>query len=569
MKSPLLFFLLSFSIPSFAQTTYIPLGDKENDVLERLEIKTQDQQLFFSNVKPYSRETAGLEATMIDSILQVKADYGNLSKVDKYNLQNLLLENDEYTKPAYTRKVVNGVAVVVTKKTVNNVVEVNNKNFFLVMNPVLGFNVGKESSNNNTLYQTAFGITARGRITNAIGFSFYFTDNIDRYPNYINQWVTTHNAVPGEGNYTPTFTNGNLDHVAYLDPRGSITWNVTKHIAMQAGYDKNFIGDGYRSLILSDFASSYAFLKINTKIWKFDYENLFMQLYTPYTSVDTELVGIKRYMRANELSINATKWLNVGVYENIVFSRTGFYDISYLSPVQFLRPAESNLGSGDNANVGFHAKANVAGKFQFYGQVNLDEFKIADVASSNGWWANKQAYQLGMKYADAFGFKNVDLQLEYNEVRPYTFSHYDSTDNYTHYNQPLAHPLGANFKEFILIIKAQPIPKVYVNVTAIHYFQGLDSAGVNFGSNPFENYNTRPRDYGFRIGDGDKATATILSANVSYEFWDNMFLDLTAWYRNYGVATVPGQTVYPLQGNTAIINVGFRWNFARKDFNFY
>jgi hypothetical protein len=357
--------------------------------------------------------------------------------------------------------------------------------------------------------------------------------------------------------------------VNYVDPRGSVSLKVTKHINLQLGYDHNFIGDGYRSMFLSDFSGSTAFVKIDTRIWKFNYENLYMQLYTPHTAIDTQLQGIHRYMRANEISINATKWLNAGVFESVVFSRKSFYDISYIPPVMFLRPAESNIGSGDNANVGFHAKANVSGSFQFYGQIMLDEFVLSNFASSNGWWANKQAYQLGIKYVDAFGLKNLDLQLEYNEVRPYTFSHFDSTNNYTNNDQPLAHPLGANFKEFIFIVKAQPLPRLYITATAIHYFQGLDSAGVDFGSNPFENYNDRPRQYGFYIGDGDKAKATILSANISYELKENLFIDLTAWYRTYSVPVVAGQSVYPLQGNTSVVNIGFRWNFARKDFNFY
>ena len=90
------------------------------------------------------------------------------------------------------------------------------------------------------------------------------------------------------------------------------------------------------------------------------------------------------------------------------------------------------------------------------------------------------ACQLGGKYVDAFNIKNLDLQFETNRARPYTYSHYDSIANYTHYNQPLAHPLGANFQEFIGIVKYQPAPKWYINARAIYYYQGLDSAGRKF-----------------------------------------------------------------------------------------
>jgi len=51
-------------------------------------------------------------------------------------------------------------------------------------------------------------------------------------------------------------------------------------------------------------------------------------------------------------------------------------------------------------------------------------------------------------------------------------------------NQSLAHPLGANFREFIGIAKYQPKPKIYVSGRIIYYVQGLDSLGRNFGSNP-------------------------------------------------------------------------------------
>ena len=60
-------------------------------------------------------------------------------------------------------------------------------------------------------------------------------------------------------------------------------------------------------------------------------------------------------------------------------------------------------------------------------------------------------FRRGIKYINAFNLRNFDLQLETNIVRPYTYQHNDSIDNYSHYNQPLAHPLGANFAEVIAI----------------------------------------------------------------------------------------------------------------------
>ena len=127
--------------------------------------------------------------------------------------------------------------------------------------------------------------------------------------------------------------------------------------------------------------------------------------------------------------------------------------------------------------------------------------------------------------------KNLDLQFETNRVRPFTYSHYDSVANYTHYNQPLAHPLGAGFQEFIGIIKYQPAPKWYINARAIYYYQGLDSAGQNFGSNPFELYTTRTSDFGYFVGTGNKVKVLNASFVLSYELRENLFIEGSYLYR--------------------------------------
>ena len=117
-----------------------------------------------------------------------------------------------------------------------------------------------------------------------------------------------------------------------------------------------------------------------------------------------------------------------------------------------------------------------------YCWMNLNYQKLR---AGNGWWANKFGIQIGAKYIDAFGIKNLDLQLEHNRVRPFTYSHFDSVANYTHYNQPLAHPLMANFQEVIGIARYQPAPKWLIEAKAIFYQQGRDSSAESYGSNIF------------------------------------------------------------------------------------
>ena len=138
----------------------------------------------------------------------------------------------------------------------------------------------------------------------------------------------------------------------------------------------------------------------------------------------------------------------------------------------FYRSIEQQNGSFDNSVAGLNFKANVKKQFQVYGQFLLDEFNLTEIRKGSGWWANKFGLQLGAQYVDAFGLKNLDLRLESNRVRPFTYSHRDSVANYTHYNQPLAHPLGANFQEWIGIARYQPTGKLMLQGKILYYNQG-------------------------------------------------------------------------------------------------
>jgi hypothetical protein len=141
---------------------------------------------------------------------------------------------------------------------------------------------------------------------------------------------------------------------------------------------------------------------------------------------------------------------------------------------------------------------------------------------SNGWWGNKQALQLGFKHINFLGIDNFDVQGEVNLVRPFVYASKNNYSSSTHYNQSLAHPLGSSFKEFIGIVKYQPIPKLMLQAKLIYYTQGTDSAGVNMGSNPLNSYFTRPRDYGWKTGSGIKATALFAQLSATYELLPNI-----------------------------------------------
>ena len=566
------FRLAAFLCPifSFAQSTYIPLGSKAYDFIERMEIKLQDNRnLNFSSVKPFSRKAIVREVEYLDSTRMTPTDsamgfnkYGDrsdliLTPVDEYNLRSLLMNNIEWTQTPRPEFESARPFLKNFYKTKANFLEVNNKDFFLALNPMLNLQLGT-SSGGNGIYLNTRGVNVRGMIAERVGFSAIITENQEKGPDFFQARTNMFRAVPGVGFYKPFKKNG----YDYFDARGYITFNAAKFIDFQFGYDKNFIGNGYRSTFLSDYGNSYLFFKINTRIWKFNYQNIFMELMPQFKKTGPDTLLDRKYAAMHHLSMDVTKWLNIGLFEGVIFGRKNHFDFQYLNPIIFYRHIEGTVGSPDNAVAGIDFKANVAHTAQVYGQLLLDEFVLAQIKKKTGYWANKYAVQLGLKYVDAFNINNLDVQLEMNLARPFTYSHNDTIANYTHYNQPLAHPLGANFREFIAIAKYQPKPKIYLSGRIIYYVQGLDSLGRNFGSNPLENYVNRPRDFGFFIGSGYRASCLNASFTASYELRENLFIDATALGRTFKVKEANSTN------NTSMLTVGIRWNMAKRDYDY-
>ncbi|MCZ2225062.1 MAG: capsule assembly Wzi family protein [Chitinophagales bacterium] len=530
-----------------AQTSYTPLGHKEYNLLERLDIKSKQPAFGASYQKPYNVRLLVKDVETIDSLQRNNNRIAaTISKIDKYNITRFLMTHKEYTSSSSSFN---------NKKTSFNVIEINKPKFFMTVNPAVQFRYGTETDNKQTNYLISGGLEAKGLIGKKVAFNIYATGNQERTPAYVRAFTNKFHAVPGFSNYTIVDSNA----VQYFDIRGSVQWTLAKAIDMQIGYDRIFIGNGQRSLFLSDFSGNSLFFKSNLRLWRFNFESLYMQL-TPQFGIVNK-ANFKKYLRINTLSTDITRWLNIGIFDAVVFGRENQFELDYLLPFTFLRAMEQQAGSPDNALMGLNVKANINQQVQVYGQIILDEFLLSEIKANRGWWANKYGYQLGVKYIDAFKINNLDLQAEINRTRPFTYTHFDSVSNYSNNNMPVAHPLGAGFQEYILAAKYQPLKKLYLDAKIIYYYQGQDTAGQNMGTNILEDYKIRTTNYGWKVGSGDKATCIYFNANAAYEFKENFFIDAGIAMRNYHLAS--GTT-----NNTVIFNVGFRWNISRRVYEF-
>jgi len=202
---------------------------------------------------------------------------------------------------------------------------------------------------------------------------------------------------------------------------------------------------------------------------------------------------------------------------------------------------------------------------QLYGQFTLDELVVSELLSNSGWWGNKFGFQLGLKYFD-FLVPTWHWQVEYNQARPFTYSHDGDFTAYTHYRQPLAHPLGANFRELIVSSSYQPLPRLQLDGTLMVADYGSGPVdGFSVGRNPLINSNNRgvgnENDFDNRQGQGIGSNLLLGQFIASYQLKHNLFLDFQLIYRN------EDREDRPVQSSTVLMS-GVRLNLPRRSYLF-
>jgi hypothetical protein len=484
------FLILFFFLPIilFSQQLNFPIANPYFNDAEKL-LYTPDNY-FHTAVKPW-----------------LIPEMNKIGNIDSIKNQYLLKNN-------FKKKLCN---TIYNKILNENLIILNKEDLRLNIDPVFNFEWGKDFiKNDKSKFVNTRGVQAEGSIGNKFSFFTTFYENQGTFIRYLDSNIRKNYIVPGQGGIK-TFKTSGFD---YAWASGYISYTPSKYFNFQFGHGKNFIGDGYRSLLLSDNAFNYPYLKITTNIWRFKYVNLYAQFqdmkapYSPYLGYN------KKYGTFHYLSYSVNKRLNLGLFESIIWKASdssGYrgFDINYLNPVIFFRPVEFSLGSPDNASLGLNVSYKVRNHNVFFGQLMLDEFKIHEVLSDSGWWGNKQAFQLGLKSFDLFNIKNLYFQTEINYVRPYTYSHFSSATNYGHYNQPLAHPLGANFKESVSFLKYN-YKRFFAEFKFNYVIYGADSAGIDYGKDIFIPYDKHPNEYGNFIGQGIKTTLTYKDFRISY-----------------------------------------------------
>ena len=563
MKKYFTLFLLLAALFAKAQELQIPLNDDYS--MEIQAAAYNSDYIFHTAMKGWS-ESKFNAVTNLDSI----KDLHRISVKRKNRFWNYMFNsiiNDDF-------------------------VRVRKDGVYVAINPVIDFEVG--SDGNRTTWVNTRGAEIKGAIGDKFAFYTNVRENQAVFPMYIDDYVVKNKVVPGQG-WSKRFKEKGFD---YTNAAAYVALRPVRWLDATLGYGKNFIGDGYRSMILSDNALSYPYLKLTADFWRIQYTCLYAQM-TDRNKVLADNTYARKWAVIHYLDFAVTKRFNIGFFDAVMASaqthkqvlahdstyttidmRRGF-DFQYINPIIFLRSAEYYAGeSPDNALMGLTASFIIGKHTTIYGQFVLDEMTFKKFIAFKGYSGNKQSYQLGVKSYNCFGVKNLFLQLEGNIVRPYMYSHSaqgtENTvgeDNYAHYNEPLAHPWGANLWE--AVARAQYNWKRLYFQYKLNYGQYGDDWDVennvfaNYGHNVYSDYTTAVHIEGNEISDGHylltgrKTTVMVNDFVVSYlvnpAYNLNVFAEVA--HRSFEAQGLDNQSDF-------IFSFGIRTSLDRKYYDF-
>ena len=427
-----------------------------------------------------------------------------------------------------------------------NLVEVQGEDYWFIINPIFDLQVGTASGNKqvNTFVNTR-AINFSGGLGKQLNFTTTIFESQGRFSDYYNRYAESIRPAGGNPAIIPGIgisKDFKTDAYDFPSADANLTFAPAKFIDLQLGYGRNFIGDGYRSIFVGDGVSPYPYFKINTNFWKIKYTNTYMWLKDVRPEVTLERTYATKYMANHYLSLNVTNRWNLGLFESVIWTDTNNrgFDMYFVNPIIFYRSVEfeSSARTG-NAVLGLSSKYKWDNNILLYGQFLLDEFSLGEVKNEKNSWKNKFAYQLGVKYFNAFKVDNLLLQLEFNHIRPYVYSHSEPITNYGHTNQSVGHPWGGNFEELLLIGRYHK-GRLYADAKITIGTRGLDfntsADNNNYGGNIYKDYDVnRPFNSGVTVGQGNKTNIFITELQAGYLVnpMTNMKLFGSFIYRNF------------------------------------
>ncbi len=360
-----------------------------------------------------------------------------------------------------------------------HLIEVKGKDFTLSIDPVLDMSMGRNLSDTVTkrLFQNTKGVHVEGRIYDNFAFSTTLYENQARFNPYENQYYTsigekypqadssylTQNAVVPGGGRTKPFK---VDAFDYASAVGYLVYAPVKSVKIIAGNNVQFIGDGHRSILLSDNSFSAPYFRVDWSFHpKFSFSYLRakqLNLLRRPASGSVEANYETKGYSVNYFTYMPSKKLNISLFESGQWNK-GDSITSHSAHPLFYNPVPIVSGlSLKNKNevvtlLGLNIGFQLAKNHRVYGQVAMNDFNSSKIAA-----------QIGYRGYDYFGIGDFMFQFEYNFVADQTYQADNRRLNNVHFNLPIAHVKGDGFQEFLIRTNYE-YKRVYADILATYY----------------------------------------------------------------------------------------------------
>ncbi|MBN2728438.1 MAG: hypothetical protein JXR53_04370 [Bacteroidales bacterium] len=341
------------------------------------------------------------------------------------------------------------------------------------IDPVIDLQYGKDGD--RTLSQNTRGVIVNGQIEEKFTFRTEFYENQAILPVYISNRVDSFEIMPGIVRAKPFGDNG-FDYGMVFS---QFMWQPSESYAMRMGYDRLHIGEGYRSFVLSDASHAYTFMSHHYAHDSWAISHVVASLRNPDVNGTNHVPRAEsgayqpKWFSMTHLSWSPTNFLNLSWAENTVFmpwdsSKASFYPVS-LVPIPFVRSLLYEKNGPHHVINTLMFNLRLHNGIFFFGQFMGDEIRLKDLKEYDGL---QGAMQLGLKWDKPLGVENSFLQAEYNLAtdNAYTSDSYWTT--MTHMDQPLGHPYGQQFTEWI--VRGQISYKRFVGNFHISQLNGLN-----------------------------------------------------------------------------------------------
>ncbi len=339
--------------------------------------------------------------------------------------------------------------------------EIKGDGYCMYISPVVNFALGKDflDTVDRRLFNNTRGFLVEGDILNKFSFSTtlyenqnrftqyesdYYRSAGERYPSNDSSYYVDNAMIPGAARTKPF----KVDGFDYAYAIGNLVYSPSKHLRLMAGNNTNFVGEGYRSLFLSDNSvpSIYARADIHFA-QRFDYTILrskqFNLLRRPIYST-VEAYYEPKLFSSHFLSFRASEKINISLFEGSYWNvgdsiSSKKVNATYYIPLPFLGGALVDNSQEVNVLSGVQMTYIPAPFLRFYGQLALSNWNSKTIGS-----------QIGIRYYNPFGLKEGMIQLEYNNVPKKLYVSDNSRLHYSASNLPSAHPKGNGFQEIIM-----------------------------------------------------------------------------------------------------------------------